>query len=128
MAKAKNLTDMVRVFDPVQPLSGTELTEFYVDRQSESLAQMETRLRVARKDEPIKLLFTGQRGCGKSTELASSPTICGGIILSFLFCSTPALAYGGADLLRFDLGHGIGSVSPSHRATNHYKRPRSNFR
>lgn len=70
MSKAKNLTDMVRVFDPVQPLSGTELTEFYVDRQSEALAQMETRLRVARKDEPIKLLFTGQRGCGKSTELA----------------------------------------------------------
>ena len=70
MAKAKNFTDVVRVFDPVQPLSGTELTEFYVDRQSESLAQMETRLRVARKDEPIKLLFTGQRGCGKSTELA----------------------------------------------------------
>ncbi|MBI5054274.1 MAG: hypothetical protein HZB52_13560, partial [Chloroflexi bacterium] len=70
MSKAKNLTDVVRVFNPVQPLSGTELTEYYVDRQSEALAQMETRLRVARKDEPIKLLFTGQRGCGKSTELA----------------------------------------------------------
>lgn len=69
MLRAQNLTEVIRVFNPVQPLSGEALVEFYVDRKSEALGEMEKRLIVARESEPVKLLLTGQIGCGKSTEL-----------------------------------------------------------
>lgn len=69
MPKAKNLTEVIRVFDPVAPLIGEDLDDFYVDRQSTALDDMDERLTVAREDKPIKLLLTGQIGCGKSTEL-----------------------------------------------------------
>ncbi|MBI4771787.1 MAG: hypothetical protein HY784_15570 [Chloroflexi bacterium] len=69
MLKAQNLTEAIRLFNPVQPLSGEALAEFYVDRKSDALGEMEKRLIVAREGEPIKMLLTGQIGCGKSTEL-----------------------------------------------------------
>ncbi len=68
MPRATTLVEAVRVFDPVRPLSDRELDEYYVPR-GDALDEMATRLGVAREDEPAKLLLTGQRGCGKSTEL-----------------------------------------------------------
>jgi len=68
--KAKTLPEAIRVFDPREPLSGPELAEFYVNRPGNPLNQIEIYLQgMAAHDEPVKLLFTGHTGSGKSTEL-----------------------------------------------------------
>jgi len=67
---ADNLEDVIFLFNPTQPLDGESL-RFYVDRGSTARRDMLTWLRVndLKRGQPIKLLFTGHSGCGKSTEL-----------------------------------------------------------
>ncbi len=69
MEKAKNLSEVIRLFDPRQPLKGETLA-FYIDRPGNPLQKMETYLQsVAGAGTPVKVLFTGHVGSGKSTEL-----------------------------------------------------------
>ena len=67
---ADNLEDVIFLFNPRQPLDG-EYLRFYVNRGSPARRDMLTWLRVndLKRGQPIKLLFTGHSGCGKSTEL-----------------------------------------------------------
>ena len=67
MARATNLEEAMRVLDPQKSLDGQELDEFYVSRDSRSLKLIKNLLKQA---PPVKILFTGHRGTGKSTELA----------------------------------------------------------
>jgi len=67
MARATNLEEAIRVLDPQKSLDGETLNEFYVSRDSRSLKKIENLLKQA---PPVKILFTGHRGTGKSTELA----------------------------------------------------------
>jgi len=63
--KAKVLSDVYDIFDPQEALSGDKLREYYVKRESpvESLAD------ILSSEKPLKYLFVGSRGNGKSTEL-----------------------------------------------------------
>lgn len=67
---ADNLEDVIFLFNPTQPLDG-EYLRFYVNRGSTARRDMLTWLRVndLKRGQPVKLLFTGHSGCGKSTEL-----------------------------------------------------------
>jgi adenylate kinase len=67
---ADNLEDVIYLFNPIKPLDGKYL-RFYVNRGSTARRDMLTWLRVndLKRGQPIKLLFTGHSGCGKSTEL-----------------------------------------------------------
>lgn len=56
-------------FNPLHPLvEGDELTWFYVSRPHSPLAKLDNYLRMQKT--PVKVLFMGHRGSGKSTELA----------------------------------------------------------
>ncbi|MHC1611105.1 MAG: hypothetical protein ACXQTW_05865 [Candidatus Methanospirareceae archaeon] len=63
--KARDLSDVYDIFDPQEPLSGDKLREYYVERASpvKSLAN------IFSSEKPLKYLFVGSRGNGKSTEL-----------------------------------------------------------
>ena len=63
--KARDLSDVYDIFDPQEPLSGDKLREYYVERASpvKSLAN------IFSSEKPLKFLFVGSRGNGKSTEL-----------------------------------------------------------
>lgn len=63
--KALNLRDAIPLLDPSYPLS-TE-TGFYVKRKRNPRNKLKTML--LDSNRPVKLLFTGFRGSGKSTEL-----------------------------------------------------------
>ncbi len=63
---AQNLADALNVFDP-GPLEGSQLDAYYVERPMSQLNEMRVYLEDIR--HPIKVLFTGHRGSGKSTEL-----------------------------------------------------------
>ena len=65
--KAKDLSSVYRVFDPEKPLKGRELKEFYVERESPIMKIKNEILNSPEK--PLKILFTGARGNGKTTEL-----------------------------------------------------------
>ncbi len=70
MKRAENLADVIRLFDPRKPLSGEALKTFYIDRPDNPLEQMLIYLQgLGLYDQPVKLLFTGHVGSGKSTEL-----------------------------------------------------------
>jgi energy-coupling factor transporter ATP-binding protein EcfA2 len=70
--RAKTLRDAFRVCD-VDPLSGEGLTRYYVDltavRKTEAIEGVNTVLDFQQSGEFCTILFTGHRGCGKSTEL-----------------------------------------------------------
>lgn len=68
---ARTLADVIYVFNPHKPLDGPEPHPFYMDRGSLARRDMRTLLEVTdlARREPIKLLFTGHTGSGKSTEL-----------------------------------------------------------
>jgi hypothetical protein len=66
--KAKTLAEAINIFNPREPLQGRHLAEFYVDRPGNPLEAMKVYL-LGLKGEPVKLLFSGHRGSGKSTEL-----------------------------------------------------------
>lgn len=70
MEPVTSLEEAIYYFDPVQPLSGEEMS-FYVDRRSDARSAMLTVLRAndLKRQRPVKLLFTGHKGSGKSTEI-----------------------------------------------------------
>ena len=61
------LAETLNLFDPRGPLHVDELEAYYVARPHAPLEQMKTYLRVI--NQPAKVLFSGHRGSGKSTEL-----------------------------------------------------------
>lgn len=63
--KAKVLSEVYDIFDPQEALSGDKLREYYVKRESpvKSIAD------ILSSEKPLKYLFVGSRGNGKSTEL-----------------------------------------------------------
>ncbi len=72
MNPASTLEDAIFLFDPLKSLSEPEeLASFYVDRGSDVRTHFSLMLRNSdiRQKTPIKLLFTGHKGCGKSTEI-----------------------------------------------------------
>jgi Cdc6-like AAA superfamily ATPase len=74
MSKAATLEKSIFLFNPIKPLSTPEeLRDFYVDRGSGVRDELIYPLRASDLDEkvPIKFLFTGHTGCGKSTEINS---------------------------------------------------------
>ena len=71
---ATDLRTAYRVCD-VKPLEGDDLDRYYADlkeaRKSEAMQNISTRLDLQEAGEFSTILFTGHRGCGKSTELRS---------------------------------------------------------
>lgn len=68
---AETLADAIYQFNPQKALEGPQLPVFYVDRGSKARRDLRILLEtndLARRD-PIKLLFSGHTGSGKSTEL-----------------------------------------------------------
>ncbi len=67
---ADNLEDVIFLFNPQRALDD-EYLRFYVDRGSPARQHMATLLEVndLQRGQPVKLLFTGHSGSGKSTEL-----------------------------------------------------------
>jgi hypothetical protein len=63
--KAKVLSEVYDIFDPQEALSGDKLRVYYVKRDSpvKSIAD------ILSSEKPLKYLFVGSRGNGKSTEL-----------------------------------------------------------
>lgn len=69
MAKAQTLAEAVNALSPEHSLSTPEeLREFFVERPSSPLAKLGFLLTTSNR--PEKILFTGHRRCGKSSELA----------------------------------------------------------
>ncbi|MBE9113375.1 ATP-binding protein [Nodosilinea sp. LEGE 07298] len=70
--RAKTLKEAFRLCD-VNPLSGQGLKRYYVDlapvRKTEAIESVNTVLDFQEPGEFCTILFTGHRGCGKSTEL-----------------------------------------------------------
>lgn len=74
MSKATTLEKAIFLFNPIKALSTPEeLRDFYVDRGSGVRDDLAFPLRVSDLDEkaPLKILFTGHTGSGKSTEVNS---------------------------------------------------------
>jgi hypothetical protein len=70
MKKAKNLVDALNIFDPEKPLRTIdELKRFFIEREKSPREELELFLKHTKEMTP-KVLFTGHRGSGKSTELA----------------------------------------------------------
>jgi hypothetical protein len=70
MERATQLADVIRLFDPRKPLRDEALERFYIDRPGNPLQRMLIYLQgLGLNDQPVKLLFTGHVGSGKSTEL-----------------------------------------------------------
>jgi hypothetical protein len=70
LVKAQTLPEVIRAFDPMHPLVGQELQEWYIDRPGNPLERIKIYLQgLALANEPVKLLFTGHVGSGKSTTL-----------------------------------------------------------
>lgn len=68
--KAQTLPGVIRAFDPMHPLRGQELKEWYIDRPGDPLERMKIYLQgLGLAGRPVKLLFTGHMGSGKSTTL-----------------------------------------------------------
>jgi len=69
---AKNLTDAYEICD-VEPLQGKDLEKYYIPlleaRNSEAIIQVGQILEQQKPETFSTILFTGHRGCGKSTEL-----------------------------------------------------------
>ena len=64
---ATNLAEAMNLFDPFRPMKPDELDKYYVKRPHAPLEELKTYLRYATQN--IKVLFSGHRGSGKSTEL-----------------------------------------------------------
>lgn len=70
---AKTLRDAFNNFDPLRPLTPKQIPTLFVQRPHSPVKKMETHLRIS--DRPIKLLFVGHRGAGKSSEMAYLSTL-----------------------------------------------------
>ncbi|MEA3325315.1 MAG: P-loop NTPase fold protein [Euryarchaeota archaeon] len=69
--QAQTLKDAIRVFDPRKTLDGDDLNKYHADRipnrkEDPAITKLKTQLFGA---DAQKILFSGHRGCGKSTEL-----------------------------------------------------------
>jgi hypothetical protein len=62
------LKKALNVFDPQKHLRGRELDRYFVERPYAPLERMKTYLE--NTQQHVKVLFSGHRGSGKSTELA----------------------------------------------------------
>lgn len=71
--RATTLKTAYQVCDPVESLKGADLDRYYVDlsevRKTEAIAGVSTILEFQEPEQFTTILFTGHRGCGKSTEL-----------------------------------------------------------
>lgn len=65
--KAKTLSEVYDSFDPQEPLKGEKLKTYYVDRKSKIKEEVLWKIKSSRR--PLKILFTGTRGNGNTTEL-----------------------------------------------------------
>jgi putative protein kinase ArgK-like GTPase of G3E family len=70
---AQNLTDAYNICDPVNALEGKALDSYYLPlleaRNTEAIIQVGQILQQQKPESFETILFTGHRGCGKSTEL-----------------------------------------------------------
>ena len=70
--RATNLREAYRICTP-EPLMGADIERYYVDlssvRKTETIQNITTKLAFLEPGEFCTILFTGHRGCGKSTEL-----------------------------------------------------------
>jgi energy-coupling factor transporter ATP-binding protein EcfA2 len=70
--RATNLREAYRICTP-EPFMSTDLEKYYVDlssiRNTETIQNITTKLEFLEPAEFCTILFTGHRGCGKSTEL-----------------------------------------------------------
>jgi energy-coupling factor transporter ATP-binding protein EcfA2 len=70
--RAKNLKEAFRACD-LRPLMGEDMKRYYVDlsnvRKTKAIAGVSAKLSTLEAGEYTTILFTGHRGCGKSTEL-----------------------------------------------------------
>jgi predicted KAP-like P-loop ATPase len=70
MQRAKTLPQVIQNFNPILPLKAETLKAWYVDRPRNQMGKMKTYLQgMALNGMPVKILFTGHVGSGKSTEL-----------------------------------------------------------
>jgi Cdc6-like AAA superfamily ATPase len=71
--RATTLKTAYQVCNPLQSLGGAELDRYYVDlsdvRKTEAIAGVSNILDCQEPEQFTTILFTGHRGCGKSTEL-----------------------------------------------------------
>ena len=71
----KRATDLATAYkiSDVQPLSGEDLDRYYVDlgaaRKNDAIININSTLELQEAEQHSAILFTGHRGCGKSTEL-----------------------------------------------------------
>ena len=69
--KAQTLKEAMRNLDPVHSLEVDELDRYFVEREQSPISEMAIFLEdTIDQTDPQKILFTGHRGNGKSTELA----------------------------------------------------------
>ncbi|MDW8200818.1 MAG: hypothetical protein RML75_06340 [Cyanobacteriota bacterium SKYGB_h_bin112] len=70
--RATNLRAAYRLCD-LKPLEGDDLDRYYVQlgdaRKTEAMMNITSQLDLQEPEEHSTILFTGHRGCGKSTEL-----------------------------------------------------------
>ncbi len=67
--KARTLREALNIFDPERPLqSEEELRDYFVERPESPIEEL--RILLENTAQPVRILFTGHRGSGKSTELA----------------------------------------------------------
>ena len=62
-------TPIVRAFDPYQPIAIGDPQHYYVKRPDSPLGELMTKL-IVNLNNPRKIILTGHRGSGKSSELA----------------------------------------------------------
>lgn len=65
--RARTLREALNLFDPKVPLAGRALAQYYVERPDAPTHELKAYLEAM--EEPVKVLFSGHRGSGKSTEL-----------------------------------------------------------
>lgn len=77
---ATNLTEAYDICDPVRSLQGKDLEFYYLPlkeaRNTEAIIQVEKLLEQQKAEQFCTILFTGHRGCGKSTELRRIESHC----------------------------------------------------
>jgi energy-coupling factor transporter ATP-binding protein EcfA2 len=71
-SRASDLATAYKISD-VQPLAGEDLDRYYVDlgaaRKNDAIININSTLELQEAEQHSTMLFTGHRGCGKSTEL-----------------------------------------------------------
>jgi energy-coupling factor transporter ATP-binding protein EcfA2 len=71
-SRATDLATAYKISD-VQPLTGEDLDRYYVDlgaaRKNDAIININSTLELQETEQHSAILFTGHRGCGKSTEL-----------------------------------------------------------